>query len=31
MFNGELDRVLNKKGGFTNMMTPWPDIDVSPL
>ena len=31
LFNGEMDRVLNKEGSATNDMTPWPDIDVSPL
>ena len=31
LFNGEMDRVLNKERSATNDMTPWPDIDVSPL
>lgn len=31
LFNGEMDRVLDKAGSCTNNMTPWPDIDISPL
>lgn len=31
LFNGEMDRVLNKEGAVTNDITSWPNEEISPL
>jgi len=31
LFNGEMDRVLNKEGSVTNDIRCWPDAATSPI